>query len=83
MVKQRQDSVTQFRDGGRDDLADAEQAEIAVLENYLPEQLSNAEVEQLIEQAIAETGAASIRDMGKVMSFVKQKAQGRANLGAA
>lgn len=83
MVKQRRDSVAQFRDGGRDDLADAEQDEIAVLENYLPEQLSNADVEQLIEQAIAEAGATSIRDMGKVMGIVKQKAEGRADLGAA
>lgn len=82
MVKQRRDSVTQFRDGGRDDLADAEQAEISILEHYLPEPLADAEVEQLIRDAIAETGATALRDMGKVMGVVKQKAEGRADLGA-
>jgi uncharacterized protein YqeY len=81
MVKQRRDSVTQFRDGGRDDLADAEQAEIGVLEAYLPQQLSESEVDRLIEQAIADSGAASARDMGKVMATIKQKAEGRADLG--
>ena len=82
MVKQRRDSVTQFRDGGRDDLADAEQAEISILEHYLPAPLADAEVEQLIRDAIAETGATALRDMGKVMGVVKQKAEGRADLGA-
>jgi uncharacterized protein YqeY len=82
MVKQRRDSVSQFRDGGRDDLADIEAAEIVVIEQYLPAQLSDDEVAQIVEQAIADTGAAGMRDMGKVMAIVKQKAEGRADLGA-
>ena len=82
MVKQRRDSVTQFRDGGRDDLADGEEAEIAVLETYLPEQLSDDEIEALIETAISESGASGMRDMGKVMALVKNRAEGRADLGA-
>ncbi len=82
MVKQRRDSVTQFRDGNREDLAKIELDEIAVLETYLPEQLSAAELDQLIDQAIADTGASNIRDMGKVMGQVKNKAQGRADMGA-
>ena len=80
MVKQRRDSVSQFTDGGRIDLADIEIAEIAVLEAYLPEQMSDAELDQLIEQAIATSGAESIRDMGKVMGQVKAKAEGRADM---
>ena len=82
MVKQRRDSVSQFRDGDREDLAEIELAEIAVLQTYLPEQLSAAELDQLIDQAIADSGASSIRDMGKVMGQVKNKAQGRADMGA-
>jgi len=81
MVKQRRDSITQFHDGGRDDLAEIELNEISVLEKYLPEQLSDAEVEVLIDKAIGDSGAASIRDMGKVMGLVKAKAQGRADMG--
>jgi len=81
MVKQRRDSVSQFTDGGRDDLADVERAEIAVLKDYLPEPMSDEEIEQIIAAAIAETGAESLRDMGKVMGVVKQKAEGRADLG--
>ena len=83
MVKQRHDSVTQFTDGGRADLADIEIAEIAVLDDYLPEQLSAADLEALIDQVIAETGADSMRDMGKVMALIKEKAEGRADIGAA
>ena len=82
MVKQRRDSVTQFRDGGRDDLADIETAEIAVIEQYLPAQLSDDEVAKIVDQAINDTGAESLRDMGKVMAIVKEKAEGRADLGA-
>jgi len=82
MVKQRRDSVSQFRDGNREDLAEIELAEIAVLETYLPEQLSAAELDALIDQAIADSGATSIRDMGKVMGQVKAKAAGRADMGA-
>jgi uncharacterized protein YqeY len=82
MVKQRRDSVSQFRDGNREDLAEIELAEIAVLETYLPEQLSAAELDEMIDQAIADSGATSIREMGKVMGQVKTKAQGRADMGA-
>ena len=82
MVKQRRDSVTQFRDSGREDLAAIEQDEIAILEHYLPAKLSEGDVDRLIREAIAETGAESLRDMGKVMAVVKQKAEGRADLGA-
>lgn len=82
MVKQRRDSVEQFEKGGRQDLADIELAEIAVLDNYLPEQLSDAELDALIDAAISETGAESIRDMGKVMGRIKAEAAGRADMGA-
>ena len=82
MVKQRRDSITQFTDGGRKDLADAELAEIAVLEDYLPEPLADDELDALIDKAIAETGAAGMRDMGKVMGLVKERVQGRADMGA-
>ncbi len=81
MVKQRRDSVSQFEKGGRQDLADIELAEISVLQNYLPEQLSEAELADIIEQAIKDSGAESIRDMGKVMGQVKSKAAGRADMG--
>jgi len=82
MVKQRRDSITQFRDGGRDDLAQIELAEIAVLDTYLPEQLADAELDALIEQAISDSGAETIRDMGKVMGQIKSKAAGRADMAA-
>jgi uncharacterized protein YqeY len=82
MVKQRRDSVEQFQNGGRNDLADIELAEIAVLDTYLPEQLSDTELDALIDEAITATGAESIRDMGKVMGQIKSKAAGRADMGA-
>jgi uncharacterized protein YqeY len=82
MVKQRRDSVEQFEKGGREDLAAIELAEIAVLEDYLPERLSDSELDSLIEEAIGATGAESIRDMGKVMGAIKGKAAGRADMGA-
>ena len=82
MVKQRRDSITQFKNGGREDLADIELAEIAVLETYLPEQLGEAELDKIIDQAIKNSGAESIRDMGKVMGQIKAKAAGRADMGA-
>jgi uncharacterized protein YqeY len=82
MVKQRRDSVEQFRKGNRDDLADVELAEIVVLEDYLPEQLGDAELDAMIDEAISSTGAESIRDMGKVMGQIKSKAAGRADMGA-
>jgi len=81
MVKQRRDSVAQFRQGGRDDLADAEEAEIVVLESYLPEQMSDAEIDALVDQILDETGATGMRDMGKVMGLLKRKIEGRADLG--
>ena len=81
MVKQRRDSVTQFTAGGREDLAAIEQAEIGILDAYLPEPMSAQEIEQIIADAISETGAGELRDMGKVMAVVKQKAEGRADLG--
>ena len=82
MVKQRRDSISQFRDGGRDDLADIELAEIVVIENYLPEQMSDDELDAMIAKAISDTGAENIRDMGKVMGAVKAKAEGRADMAA-
>jgi uncharacterized protein YqeY len=82
MVKQRRDSVSQFVDGGRQDLADIELAEIEVLNTYLPEQLSESELDEIIDQAISDSGAESIRDMGKVMGQVKAQAAGRADMGA-
>ena len=80
MIKQRKEAIAQFQAGGRADLVAKESAEIAVLQTYLPEQLSDAELDALIAEAIASTGAASIKDMGKVMGVVKSKAQGRADM---
>jgi uncharacterized protein len=82
MVKQRKEAITQFEAGGRADLVAKETAEIAILQTYLPTQMSDAEVDGLITEAIASTGAASIKDMGKVVAAVKAKAQGRADMGA-
>jgi hypothetical protein len=82
MVKQRRESVVQFEQGGRADLADKERAEIALLQGYLPTQLSDAEIDGIIREAIAATGATSVKDMGKVMAAVKAKAAGRADMGA-
>ncbi len=82
MVKQRRDSVFQFKQGGRQDLVDIELAEIDVLNAYLPEQLNEAELDALIDEAIQSTGAEGIRDMGKVMGVIKSKAAGRAEMGA-
>jgi uncharacterized protein YqeY len=82
MVKQRKESVTQFQQGGREDLAATELREIDWLTGYLPAQLSAAELAAIIDEAVAATGAASIKDMGKVMAQVKAKAAGRADMGA-
>jgi len=82
MIKQRREAISQFESGGRSDLVAKETAEIGVLQAYLPTQLTAAELDALITEAIAATGAASIKDMGKVMGFVKPKAQGRADMGA-
>ena len=82
MIKQRREAISQFESGGRSDLVAKETAEIGVLQAYLPVQLTPAEIDALIAEAIAATGAASVKDMGKVMGFVKPKAQGRADMGA-
>jgi uncharacterized protein YqeY len=82
MVKQRRDSVEQFEQGGREDLAASERAEIDVLQAYLPEQLSADEVVALVDEVIAATGAEGIRDMGKVMGQIKARAAGRADMGS-
>ena len=82
MIKQRKESLVQFQAGNRQDLVEKEAAEITLLQGYLPSQLSDAELDSLITEAIASTGAASIKDMGKVMAIIKGKAQGRANMAA-
>lgn len=82
MVKQRRDAEKQYRDGGRPELADKEAAEITLLMAYLPQQLSAAELDALIAQAVAETGAAGAKDMGKVMAWIKPKVAGRTDMGA-
>jgi len=82
MIKQRKESVVQFEAGGRADLVAKETAEIQVLSAYLPAQLSDAELDALIQEAMAATGATSVKDMGKVMGIVKGKAAGRADMGA-
>jgi uncharacterized protein YqeY len=82
MIKQRKESIAQFEAGGRADLVAKEAAEMALLQVYLPAQLSEADLDALIAEAIASTGAASIKDMGKVMGVVKSKAAGRADMGA-
>lgn len=82
MVKQRRDSISQFEAAGRQDLADKESAEIVVLQEFLPQQLTADEIAALIEQAITESGAAIMADMGKVMAVLKPKIQGRADVGS-
>ncbi len=82
MIKQRKESLVQFQAGNRQDLVDKESAEITLLETYMPSRLSDAEVDALIAEAVAATGASSIKDMGKVMGIIKAKAQGRADMGA-
>ena len=82
MVKQRRDSIGQFEKGDREDLAAIERAEIAVLNDYLPEQLSADELTAMIDEIVLSTGAEGIRDMGKVMGHIKSKAAGRADMGA-
>ncbi len=80
MVKQRKESVVQFQAGNRADLVDRENAEIALLQGYLPKQLSESELDALIGEAIAAVGATTIKDMGKVMGIIKGKAQGQADM---
>jgi len=82
MIKQRKESVAQFAAGNRPDLVAKETAEMALLQAYLPAAMSEAEIDVLVGESIAATGAASIKDMGKVMNLVKSKAQGRADMAA-
>ena len=82
MIKQRKESIVAFEKGARADLVAKENAEIGILQPYLPEQLSDADLDALIAEAIASAGAASIKDMGKVMGVVKAKAAGKADMGA-
>ncbi|MCW8827273.1 MAG: GatB/YqeY domain-containing protein [Gammaproteobacteria bacterium] len=81
MVKQRRDSIKQFNEAGRDELSAVEQAEIEIIQTYLPAALSEEEINQIIKDAIAESGAASMKEMGKVMAIVKPKVQGRGDMG--
>jgi len=82
MVKQRRDSITQFEKAGRDELATQEKFEITIIQKYLPTQLNEAEITALIDAAISETDAQSMRDMGKIMALLKPKLQGKADMGA-
>lgn len=82
MIKQRKESLVQFQAGNRQDLAQKEASEITLLQGYMPSQLSDAEIAALIADAVAASGASSIKDMGKVMSIIKAKAQGRADMAA-
>jgi len=82
MTKQRRESATQYEQAGRDDLLEQEVFEIGILKDYLPEALSDAEIDAMIEDAISTTGAASIKDMGKVMGKLKPQMQGKADMGA-
>lgn len=81
MVKQRRDSVTQYQKGGREDLAEKEAAEIEIIQAYLPESIPEAELVAMIGEAIAQLGANSMKDMGKVMGVIKPKIAGRADMG--
>ena len=81
MIKQRRESIAQFEKASRNDLADAEKAEIQVLSGYMPAQMSDADVEKAVQSAIAETGASGPKDMGKVMAILKPKLAGRADMG--
>jgi uncharacterized protein YqeY len=83
MIKQRRDSIEQYRGAGREELAAKEEAEIGVIEQYMPARLDEAEVDAIIDEVIAATGAASAKDMGKVMGALKARLQGRADMGAA
>jgi uncharacterized protein YqeY len=82
MGKQRRESITQFQAGGRADLVAKENAELTIINAYMPARLADDELDALINQAISETGASSIKDMGKVMAIIKSKAQGRADMAA-
>lgn len=83
MIKQRQESSKMYREGNREELAQAEEEEVAIIKTFLPEQMDDAAVADAISAAIAETGAASIKDMGKVMNYLKQNHAGQMDFGAA
>jgi uncharacterized protein YqeY len=80
MLKQRRESIRQYTDAGRIDLADSEEAEIRVIQDYLPQALTEAEIDAMVKDAVAQSGAESIKDMGKVMGLLKAKMQGRADM---
>lgn len=80
MLKQRRESIKQYRDANRIDLAEIEEAEILVIQDFLPQQLSDAEIDDMVAKAITETGATSIKDMGNVMALLKPQMQGRADM---
>jgi uncharacterized protein len=81
MVKQRRESIGQYQSAGREDLAEQEQREIEIVSEFLPQPLSDAEIDAIIDKAVADTGAQSVRDMGKVMGLVRPQLQGRAEMG--
>ena len=81
MVKQRKDSISQFSDAGRTDLVEVEEAELSIINNYMPKQLSEAEIEVAVEKAIADSGADSMKDMGKLMGILKGQLDGQADMG--
>ena len=81
MVKQRKDSISQFSDAGRSDLVEVEEAELSIINNYMPKQLSDAEIEAAVVKAIANSGADSMKDMGKLMGILKAQLDGKADMG--
>ena len=81
MVKQRKDSISQFADAGRTDLVEAEEAELVVINSYMPEQLSDEEVAAVVDKAITDSGADSMKDMGKLMGMLKSQLDGKADMG--
>ena len=81
MIKQRNDSISQFREGGRDDLAEKEEKEVEILSKYKPQQLSEEEVKSKVQEAIQESGASSMQDIGKVMGLLKSSLAGSADMG--
>ena len=83
MIKQRRESIDMYRKGGRDELADAEAAEVAVIEEFLPKQMSDAEIGALIDSLVAETGAGSVKDMGRVMALIKERHAGQLDMSKA
>ena len=80
MLKQRRESIRQFRDAGRNDLADIEEAEVLVIQDFLPQALTESEIDDMVRQAIVEAGAVSIKDMGSVMALLKPQMQGRTDM---